>query len=64
MPVLPLVLLAHAKIAHWVINKGYRIKNGGLGTVSIIVKAQPILKNQAKTSNTHRMGFSFQSSLI
>jgi hypothetical protein len=64
MPVLPRVLLAHAKIAHWVMNRGYKIKNGGLGTVSIMVKAQPMLRNQAKISSTHRTGFSRQSSLM
>ena len=64
MPELCRVQAAQAKIAHWVINKGYKIKNGGLGTVSIMVNAQPMLRNQAKISNAQRTGFDRQSSLI
>lgn len=45
-------------------NRGYRIKKGGLGTVNIIVKLQLMLKNHAKISKEHRRGLDFQSSLI
>jgi hypothetical protein len=58
------VQAAHAKIAHWVMNSGYRIKKGGVGTVNIIVTEQPILMNHAKISRKQRRGLLRQSSLI
>lgn len=64
MPELRRVQEAQAKIAHCVINSGYNIKNGGVGTVNIMVKLQPILRNQASISKKHRMGFDRQSSCI
>ena len=61
MPELRRVQAAQAKIAHCKINKGYKIKNGGEGTVSIMVTAQPMLRNHATISNTHLTGLLFQS---
>jgi hypothetical protein len=46
-----------------VMNNGYRIKKGGFGTVSIIVKLQPILSIHARISSVHLSGLLFQSSL-
>ena len=61
MPELRRVQAAQAKIPHCTINSGYKIKNGGEGTVSIMVTAQPMLRNQATISNTHLTGLLFQS---
>jgi hypothetical protein len=47
-----------------VINNGYNIRKGGVGTVSIIVNAQPMLRNQANISSTHLVGLERQSSCI
>lgn len=64
MPKLRLVQAAHPNIAHCVINNGYRIRKGGVGTVSIIVKLQAMLSTQAKISRKHRTGLLAQSSRI
>lgn len=64
MPELRLVQAAQAKIAHCKINNGYKIKNGGVGTVNIMVTEHPILRSQATISNTHLTGLLFQSSRI
>jgi hypothetical protein len=58
MPVLLRVHAAQAKIAHWVINNGYKIKNGGLGNVMPIHTAHIILMNQAVISRTNLNGYS------
>ena len=58
MPVLLRVQAAHAKIAHWVMNNGYKIRNGGLGKVMPIHTAHIILMNQAVISRTNRTGHS------
>jgi hypothetical protein len=67
LPIIPklfLVKAAQQKITHCVMNKGYRIRNGGVGTVSIIEKAQPMLIAQAVTSRAKRNGHSRKSALI
>lgn len=64
MPELFLVYAAQQKIAHCVINSGYKIKKGGLGTVSIITTEHVMLKNHASISNAHLTGCDFQSSRI
>ena len=61
MPELRRVQAAQAKIAHCKINNGYKIKNGGVGTVNIMVTLHPMLRNQATISNTHLTGLLFQS---
>lgn len=64
---MPELLRVHAlqpKIAHCAMNNGYRIRNGGFGTVSAIVTEHPILRNQAKISRVHRTGLLRQSSRI
>lgn len=64
MPELLRVQAAQENIAHCTINKGYKIKKGGVGTVNIIVNEQPILKTHASISRKQRRGLDFQSSLI
>jgi hypothetical protein len=61
MPELRLVHAAQAKIAHCRINNGYKIKNGGVGTVSIMVTEHPILRTHARISKQHLMGLLLQS---
>jgi hypothetical protein len=51
-------------MAHCKINNGYKIKNGGVGTVSIIVNAHPILSAHANISRKQRRGLLCQSSWI
>jgi hypothetical protein len=63
MPVLFLAQAAQAKIAHCVINNGYKIRNGGLGNVNPIHTAQTILMNQAVISMANRNGHFSKSSL-
>ena len=63
MPVLRLVQAAHANIAHCVMNKGYKIRNGGLGKVMPIHTAHVILMNQAEISKTNLNGQSWKSRL-
>ena len=62
MPVLRLVHAAQPNIAHCVINNGYSIRKGGVGTVNIMVTLHPMLRNQARISSTHLTGLDFQSS--
>ena len=64
MPVDLRVHAAQPKIAHWVMNSGYKIRNGGLGKVNAIVTAHPMLRNQARISSTQRMGLESQSAFI
>jgi hypothetical protein len=56
MPVDPLVHAAQANIVHCIINNGYNIINGGEGRVKPIQMVQPILMNQAVSSNKKRNG--------
>jgi hypothetical protein len=42
-------------------NKGYKIKNGGVGTVSAMVTEQAILIAQAEISRTNLNGHSRKS---
>ena len=63
MPKLLRLQAAQPKIAHWVMNNGYSIRKGGVGTVNIIVKLQPMLIIHAKISSVHLRGLLFQSSL-
>lgn len=63
MPVEPLVHDAHPKMAHCIINNGYKIKNGGLGKVMPIQTAQIMLMAQAVISKTNRKGHSLKSCL-
>ena len=59
-----LVQAAQAYIAQPVIQIGYKIRSGGLGTVSAIAMAHPIEIAQAKSSIIKRMRLDAQSSLI
>jgi hypothetical protein len=59
--VLRLVHAAQQKIAHWAINKGYNIKNGGVGTVNAIVTEQAMLIAHAEISNKNLNGHSRKS---
>ena len=52
------VQAAQANIAHCAINKGYKIRNGGLGSVAPIHTAHTILITHAVISNTKRKGHS------
>jgi len=61
MPVLLRVQAAQQNIAHCVINNGYKIKNGGVGTVSAMVIEQAILIAQAEISRTNLNGHSRKS---
>jgi hypothetical protein len=54
--VLRRVQAAHAKIVHWIMNNGYKIKNGGLGKVIPIHIAQVMLNTHAVISNTNLKG--------
>lgn len=56
MPVDRLVHAAQPKIAHCAMNIGYKIRNGGLGNVSAIVTAHPILIAHAEISNRNLIG--------
>jgi hypothetical protein len=47
-----------------VIQIGYKMSNGGVGTVKAMVIAQPILIAQAISSTAKRNLFEYQSSLI
>jgi hypothetical protein len=58
MPVDLRVQAAHANIAHWVMNNGYSIRNGGFGKVIPIHIAHTILMNQAVISRTNLRGHS------
>jgi hypothetical protein len=59
-----LVYAAQAYIEQPRIQIGYRIISGGLGTVTAIVIAQPILIAQAKSSTIKRNLLERQSSWI
>jgi hypothetical protein len=59
-----LVKLAQAYIAQPLIQIGYKVRRGGVGTVTAIVMLQPIEIAQAKTSTQKRNGLLFQSSCI
>ena len=64
IPKLFRVQLAHANTAHCEIKSGYKIINGGLGSVSAMVMAQPILPAHASTSSMKRKGQTRKSALI
>ena len=64
IPKLFRVQLAQANTAHCEIKSGYKIINGGLGNVSAMVTAQPILPAQAITSSTKRKGQTLKSAFI
>jgi len=58
------VQLAQANMAHWVMNKGYSKRNGGLGTVAAMTTEQNMLKNQAVISKAQRTVLLCQSARI
>lgn len=58
MPVDRRVHAAQQKIIHWVINNGYSIRKGGLGTVRAIATEQLMLRAHAVISKTKRTGHS------
>lgn len=58
MPELLRVHEAHPKIIHCIIKIGYRIKNGGLGTVAAIAMLQAMLITHAEISNINLKGHS------
>ena len=64
IPKLFRVQLAQANTAHCEIKSGYKIINGGLGSVSAMVMAQAMLPAQAITSSTNRKGQTLKSALI
>jgi hypothetical protein len=59
-----LVQLAQAYKAQPVIQIGYRVRSGGVGTVSAIVILQPILIAQASNSTAKRILLDLKSSRI
>ena len=59
-----LVQAAQAYIAQPRIQIGYKTRSGGLGTVSAIASAHPILIAQARSSTTNRIRLDVQSSRI
>jgi len=61
MPVLLRVQAAQQNMAHCAINNGYRIRNGGVGTVSAIVIEQAMLIAHAEISRTNLNGHSLKS---
>jgi hypothetical protein len=59
-----LVHAAQAYIAQPVIQIGYKVSNGGLGTVRAITSAQPTEIAHANNSKANRTGCDLQSSPI